>query len=127
MRQISTKSGLRSTASPARSASAELNCSRLVAPFRTRRTGSEAIGPICWASTRCNRCSSLAHSIRPVHTLTDGGALFTRATGGSGKPGDMTVLVAMVAEVTARAVLNAVRVSAGLPGLPTARKMGVGG
>jgi L-aminopeptidase/D-esterase-like protein len=68
----------------------------------------------------------LAHSIRPVHTMTDGDALFALATGGSGKAGDMTVLGAMAAEVTARAVLNAVRAATGLAGLPAAREMGTG-
>jgi len=62
----------------------------------------------------------LAHSIRPVHTMTDGDTLFALATGGSGKPGDMTVLGAMAAEATARAVLNAIHAATGLPGLPAA-------
>ena len=65
----------------------------------------------------------LAHSIRPVHTMTDGDTLFALATGASGKPGDMTVLGAMAAEATARAVLNAVHAASGLPGLPSAREL----
>jgi L-aminopeptidase/D-esterase-like protein len=65
----------------------------------------------------------LAHSIRPVHTMTDGDTLFALATGGSGRPGDMTVLGAMAAEATARAVLNAVHAASGLPGLPAAREL----
>ena len=65
----------------------------------------------------------LAHSIRPVHTMTDGDTLFALATGTSGKPGDMTVLGAMAAEATARAVLNAVHAASGLPGLPSAREL----
>ncbi len=65
----------------------------------------------------------LAHSIRPVHTMTDGDTLFTLATGTSGKPGDMTVLGAMAAEATARAVLNAVHAASGLPGLPAAQEL----
>jgi L-aminopeptidase/D-esterase-like protein len=62
----------------------------------------------------------LAHCIRPVHTMTDGDTLFALATGGSGRPGDMTVLGALAAEVTARAVLNAVWAATALPGLPAA-------
>ena len=65
----------------------------------------------------------LAHSIRPVHTMTDGDTLFALATGTSGKPGDMTVLGAMAAEATARAVLNAVHAASGLPGLPSAQEL----
>ena len=65
----------------------------------------------------------LAHSIRPVHTMTDGDTLFALATGASGRPGDMTVLGTMAAEVSARAVLNAVRAATGLPGLPAARDL----
>jgi L-aminopeptidase/D-esterase-like protein len=65
----------------------------------------------------------LAHSIRPVHTMTDGDTQFALATGGSGRPGDMTVLGAMAAEATARAVLNAVHAASGLPGLPAAREL----
>jgi len=62
----------------------------------------------------------LAHSIRPVHTMSDGDTLFALATGTSGRPGEMTVLGTMAAEVTARAVLNAVRAATALPGLPAA-------
>jgi L-aminopeptidase/D-esterase-like protein len=62
----------------------------------------------------------LAHSIRPVHTMSDGDTLFALATGASGRPGEMTVLGTMAAEVTARAVLNAVRAATGWPGLPAA-------
>ncbi len=69
----------------------------------------------------------LARSIHPVHTMTDGDALFALATGGSGKPGEMTVLGVMAAEVTARAVLNAVRAATGSaqPPLPSARDLGL--
>ena len=50
----------------------------------------------------------LARCINPVHTLTDGDTLFALATGGSGLAGNMMVLGALAAEVTARAVLSAV-------------------
>ena len=69
----------------------------------------------------------LSRSINPVHTAGDGDAMFALATGGSGKPGHLTVLGALAAEVTARAVLNAVRAAHGLtdPDLPSARELGL--
>ncbi|OYU99809.1 MAG: hypothetical protein CFE45_11550 [Burkholderiales bacterium PBB5] len=69
----------------------------------------------------------LARSINPVHTATDGDALFALATGGSGKAGHLSVLGALAAEVTARAVLNAVRAAQGLaePPIPSARDLGL--
>jgi len=79
-----------------------------------------------------NKLASMAHdglarSINPVHTQTDGDTLFALATGGSGKAGHLTVLGALAAEVTARAVLNAVRAAHGLtsPHLPSARELGL--
>jgi len=62
----------------------------------------------------------LARCIDPVHTMADGDTLFSLATGASGRPGDMTVLGALAALVTSRAVLNAVRAATGLatPHLP---------
>ncbi len=80
--------------------------------------------------TEANKLAAMAHdglarSINPVHTAGDGDALFALATGGSGKPGHLTVLGALAAEVTARAVLNAVRAAHGLtdPDLPCARDL----
>jgi L-aminopeptidase/D-esterase-like protein len=69
----------------------------------------------------------LARSINPVHTANDGDALFAIATGGSGQPGHLSVLGALAAEVTMRAVLNAVRAASGLrePDLPSARDLGL--
>jgi L-aminopeptidase/D-esterase-like protein len=71
--------------------------------------------------------AGLARSINPVHTASDGDALFALATGGSGRPGHLTVLGALAAEVVARAVLNAVRAAQGLadPDLPSARDLGL--
>ena len=81
---------------------------------------------------QANKLASMAHdglsrSINPVHTATDGDVMFAVATGGSGKPGHLTVLGALAAEVTARAVLNAVRAAHGLtdPDLPSARDLGL--
>ena len=69
----------------------------------------------------------LARSINPAHTLHDGDTLFALATGGSGHAGHMTVLGTMAAEVTARAVLNAVRAAQGLtqPLIASAQDLGL--
>ena len=81
---------------------------------------------------QANKLATMAHDglarcIRPVHTMTDGDTLFALATGGSGRAGEMTVLGVMAAEVTVRAVLNAVRAATGLtqPPLPAARDLGL--
>lgn len=50
----------------------------------------------------------LARSINPVHTMFDGDTLFALGTGHSGKPADMMLLATLAAEVTARAVVNAI-------------------
>jgi L-aminopeptidase/D-esterase-like protein len=62
----------------------------------------------------------LARSINPVHTMGDGDALFALGTGASGRTASTTLLGALAAEVTARAVVNAVRAARRLagPGLP---------
>src|SRR6185295_1830307 len=80
--------------------------------------------------SQANKLASMAHdglarSINPVHTQTDGDTLFALATGGSGLPGQMTVLGALAAEVTAHAVLNAVHAATALaePPLPAARDL----
>jgi len=78
-----------------------------------------------------NRLAQVAHdglarSIVPVHTPVDGDTVFALATGASGITLDLTVLSILAAEVTARAVLRAVRSAqavggAGVPALPCAR------
>ncbi len=56
----------------------------------------------------------LARSINPVHTQLDGDTLFALGTGHSGKPANMLLLATLAAEVTARAVVNAVLAAQGL-------------
>ncbi len=56
----------------------------------------------------------LARSINPVHTQLDGDTLFALGTGHSGQPVNMLLLATLAAEVTARAVVNAVRAAQGL-------------
>lgn len=77
--------------------------------------------------SQANKLATMAHAglartIDPVHTMTDGDTVFALATGRSGRAGDMTVLGALAAAVTARAVLNGVRAASGLasPALPAA-------
>ena len=65
----------------------------------------------------------LARSINPVHTQADGDTLFALATGASGLAPDLTLLGALAAEVTARAVLRGVQQATGLPGLPALRDL----
>ena len=91
-----------------------------------------------------NKLASMAHdglarSINPVHTQADGDTMFALATGGAGRTGQLdgaltgaltghlTVLGALAAEVTARAVQNAVRAAQGIaePHLPSARDLGL--
>ena len=56
----------------------------------------------------------LARSINPVHTMSDGDTLFALGTGASGKRLGMMTLGAMAAEVSARAVVRAVRAAQGI-------------
>ncbi|MET0518293.1 MAG: P1 family peptidase [Burkholderiaceae bacterium] len=62
----------------------------------------------------------LARTINPVHTVSDGDVMFALATGGAGLPGNLNLLGVLAAEMTARAVLCAIRAATGLerPGLP---------
>lgn len=56
----------------------------------------------------------LARSINPVHTLSDGDTVFALGTGASGKTVGMMALTTLIAEVTARAVVNAILAAKGL-------------
>lgn len=56
----------------------------------------------------------LARSINPVHTQSDGDTLFALGTGRAGKSPGMMTLATMAAEVTALAVVHAVRAAQGL-------------
>ena len=78
---------------------------------------------------QCRKLAAMAHDglarcINPVHTPFDGDTLFALATGASGLSGNLTLIGTLAAEVTARAVLNAIFHAAGLPGLPAARDLG---
>jgi L-aminopeptidase/D-esterase-like protein len=56
----------------------------------------------------------LARSINPVHTMSDGDALFMLGTGRAGKSLGMMVLGTMAAEAVAMAVVRAVRAAQGI-------------
>jgi L-aminopeptidase/D-esterase-like protein len=62
----------------------------------------------------------LARVINPVHTAFDGDTMFALATGKSSKQANVTLVGALGAEATARAVVRAVRAARGIPGLPSA-------
>ena len=51
----------------------------------------------------------LARAINPVHTLSDGDAMFAMGTGLSGKTPGMMVLSTLAAEVTARAIVRGIQ------------------
>jgi L-aminopeptidase/D-esterase-like protein len=61
----------------------------------------------------------LALAIRPCHTVRDGDTMFAMATGHNKSRVDLTSLGAAAVEVTAQAVLRAVRQSTGLSGIPS--------
>jgi L-aminopeptidase/D-esterase-like protein len=69
----------------------------------------------------------LARCIWPAHTAFDGDTMFALATGRSTASLAPEVLGTLAAEVTARAVLNAVRAARGLdnPALPSASDLGL--
>ena len=60
----------------------------------------------------------LALTIRPCHTPNDGDTMFCVATGQNPAPADLMTIVAAATQVTALAVLDAVRSATGLAGAP---------
>jgi L-aminopeptidase/D-esterase-like protein len=69
----------------------------------------------------------LARTIVPAHTPWDGDTMFSLATGGLSADADVLLIGALAADVTAEAVLRAVRRATSLPGLPAASGFPVGG
>jgi L-aminopeptidase/D-esterase-like protein len=68
---------------------------------------------------QANKLATMAHdglarAISPVHTMTDGDTLFALATGAAEGQADLTVLGALAAEATARAIVNAIAAATGL-------------
>jgi len=66
----------------------------------------------------------LALAIRPCHTDRDGDTMFAMATGHNQSTVDLTALGAAAVEVTAQAVLRAVRLATGLGGIPSVSELG---
>ncbi len=80
---------------------------------------------------QCARLAAMSHDglarcIDPVHTPTDGDTMFALATATAGSTLPLSVLGALAAEVTQRAVLNGVRAASGVqePPLPSASDLG---
>ena len=67
----------------------------------------------------------LALTIRPCHTVRDGDTMFAMATGRNESRLDLMALGAAAVEVTAQAVLRAVRQATGLGGIPAISELAV--
>ena len=67
--------------------------------------------------------NGLSMTIHPCHTIRDGDTMFAMATGEFEGEVDLTTLGAAAAEVTARAVLRAVRLATGLGGIPAVSEL----
>jgi len=61
----------------------------------------------------------LARTTYPAHTVRDGDTVFSLATGAWDGTADVTVVGALAADVMAEAILRAVRLAQGLPGIPS--------
>jgi L-aminopeptidase/D-esterase-like protein len=66
----------------------------------------------------------LARTIYPAHTTRDGDTVFSLATGAWNGTADVTLIGALAAEVMAEAILRAVRLAEGLPGIPSVTDLG---
>ena len=64
-----------------------------------------------------------ARAIVPAHTPSDGDTIFALATGRTAADVDLGLIGAIAADVTAQAVVNAVRHAESLPALPAARSL----
>lgn len=64
-----------------------------------------------------------ARAISPVHTPSDGDTIFALATGSRSEAIDVGLIGALAADVTAQAIVNAVRHAEALPNLPSARSL----
>ncbi len=78
--------------------------------------------------TQAAKVAQMAHdgfarAIVPVHTPVDGDTAFAVATGTLGRPADVLLVGSLAADVTAQAIVRAVREATGLPTLPAARDM----
>lgn len=99
---------------------------------RTRIGGNTTIGVVATNATltkaQATKVAQMAHdglarAIVPSHTPADGDTIFALATGARGGEPDVLLIGALAADVTAEAVLRAVREATGLPGLPAVRDL----
>ncbi|MBO0858753.1 MAG: P1 family peptidase [Chloracidobacterium sp.] len=65
----------------------------------------------------------LARVINPVHTPSDGDAIFALATGKSSRRPNLTLIGALASEAMSRAVVSAVKAAKGISGLPSSSEM----
>jgi L-aminopeptidase/D-esterase-like protein len=66
----------------------------------------------------------LARAIYPSHTVGDGDTVFSLATGLWEGQASVTMIGALAADVMAEAILRAVRLAEGLPGIPSVSELG---
>ena len=67
--------------------------------------------------------NGLSMTIHPCHTIRDGDTMFAMATGEFAGDVDLTTLGAAAAEVSAQAVLRAIRLATGLGGIPAVSEL----
>jgi L-aminopeptidase/D-esterase-like protein len=77
---------------------------------------------------QAGRVATMAHdgfarAIVPSHTMGDGDVIFSLATGTRAGEANVSVIGALAAEVTAEAILRAVRAATGIPGYPAVRDL----
>jgi L-aminopeptidase/D-esterase-like protein len=65
----------------------------------------------------------LARAIYPAHTTSDGDIVFSLATGAWDGEANVTLIGALAADVMAEAILRAVRLAEGLPGIPSVSEL----
>ena len=78
------------------------------------------------SKTQVNRMAQIAHNgfaraIVPVHTASDGDAIFALATGSVAGTANLDLIAWAASEVTAQAIVRAARAATSIPGYPAAR------
>ena len=97
-------------------------------PPRTRRWRSIATNARL-TKPEAAKLAQMAHdgfarAIAPVHTPADGDTVFALATAARTEPDDLLLVGALAADVTAEAILRAVRAATSVPGVPAVRDLG---
>ncbi len=78
--------------------------------------------------TQATKVAQMAHdgfarAIYPIHTQVDGDTVFALATGTHSAPPNMLLIGSLAADVTAQAIVRAVKAARGLPNLPAASEL----